>query len=380
MRGTIRQHFLRGGIAVVTSAALLVAFTGLSAAAPPSEHGHSDSHADGSRPGWGCGDRNHVHTGPPGGGGGFNPCRQRGEGDEEGEESGQAALHLSVSAPASAVAGTAFNFTVTAVKRSDTVTSFADTVHFTSSDGAASLPADSVLTNGTGTFSATLHTTGNETITATDTANGSIAGTSGAIAVSVTAAPHFVVSAPANATAGSAFNVTVTAQDQNNNTLTTFGDTVHFTSSDGSAVLPADSTLTNGTGTVSATLRTAGNQTITATDTSNSSMTGTSGAVAVAAAAASHMVISAPATASAGGAFFFTVIAQDQFDNIASAYAGTVHFTSSDGTASLPTNSTLTNGIGTLSVTLHTLGNQTITATDTVNASVTGTSGAITVS
>ncbi|HEY8741663.1 MAG TPA: hypothetical protein VIU62_01075, partial [Chloroflexota bacterium] len=165
-----------------------------------------------------------------------------------------------------------------------------------------------------------------------------------------------------------------------NNTLTTFGDTVHFTSSDGSAVLPADSTLTNGTGTVSATLRTAGNQTITATDTSNSAMTGTSGAIAVSAAAATHMVISAPATASAGGAFFFTVIAQDQFDNIASAYAGTVHFTSSDGTASLPTNSTLTNGIGTFSVTLHTLGNQTITATDTVNASVTGTSGAITVS
>ncbi|HVA26255.1 MAG TPA: hypothetical protein VMW62_17910 [Chloroflexota bacterium] len=194
------------------------------------------------------------------------------------------------------------------------------------------------------------------------------------------AAPHFVVAAPAGATAGSAFNLTVTALDQNNNTITAFGDTVHFTSSDGSAVLPADSTLSNGTGTFSATLHTAGNQTLTATDTSNSSMTGASGTIAVSAAAATHMAVSAPATATAGSALSLTVTAQDQFNNTAPAYAGIVHFTSSDGTASLPANAMLADGAGTFSVTLHALGNQTITATDTMNASVTGTSGAITVS
>src|SRR5207302_11225751 len=89
----------------------------------------------------------------------------------------------------------------------------------------------------------------------------SITGTSNAIAVGAAAASHFAVSAPASATAGSAFNFTVTALDALNNTATSYAGTVHFTSSDGAATLPANSTLTNGTGTFSATLRTPGNQT-----------------------------------------------------------------------------------------------------------------------
>src|SRR5207302_7926694 len=116
-----------------------------------------------------------------------------------------------------------------------------------------------------GTFTVTLKTVGNQTITATDTANSSITGTSNAVAVSPAATSRFVVSAPSSATAGAAFNFTVTAKDAFNNTTPGYGGTVHFTSSDGQAVLPANSTLTNGTGTFSATLRTVGNQTITAT-------------------------------------------------------------------------------------------------------------------
>ena len=55
--------------------------------------------------------------------------------------------------------------------------------HFTSTDGAAVLPANSTLTNGTGTFSATLKTVGTQTITATDTVTASITGASGTIVV-----------------------------------------------------------------------------------------------------------------------------------------------------------------------------------------------------
>jgi len=56
-------------------------------------------------------------------------------------------------------------------------------VHFTSTDGAAALPANATLTNGTGNFSATFNTAGNQTITATDTVNAGITGTSNAIVV-----------------------------------------------------------------------------------------------------------------------------------------------------------------------------------------------------
>ena len=160
--------------------------------------------------------------------------------------------------------------------------------------------------------------------------------------VSAAAATHFVVSAPASATAGSAVTFTVTAKDAFNNTATGYAGTVHFTSSDGAAVLPANTTLTSGAGTFSVTLKTAGNQTITATDTVNSSITGSSSAVTVSAAAATHFVVSAPASATAGSAVTVTVTAQDAFNNTATGYAGTVHFTSSDAAAVLPANSTLT--------------------------------------
>jgi uncharacterized repeat protein (TIGR01451 family) len=291
-----------------------------------------------------------------------------------------AASHFAVSAPATATGNTAFSFTVTALDPfNNAATSYTGTVHFTSSDGAATLPANSTLTNGVGTFSATLRTAGSQTITATDTVTASITGTSNAIAVNVLPATHFTVSAPATASAGTAFSFTVTALDVNNITVLNYAGTVHFTSSDGAAILPANSTLTNGIGTFSVTLKTAGNQTITATDTVAASINGSSGTIVVSAAAASHFIVSAPATAIAGSAFSFTVKALDPFNNPAASYSGTLHFTSSDGAAVLPANSTLTNGSGTFSATLKTSGNQTITATDTVTASITGTSNTIVV-
>src|SRR5439155_16116533 len=155
------------------------------------------------------------------------------------------ATHFSVSAPSSALTGYAFTFTVTALDASNAVaTGYSGTVAFTSSDAAAILPAPSTLTNGTRTFSATLHTPGSQTITATDPASVTsppvIIGTSGTIAVfdSIT----FVVSAPSAVTSGSSFSLTVTAKN-GATTVTGYSGTVHFTSSDGAAVLPANYTF-----------------------------------------------------------------------------------------------------------------------------------------
>jgi hypothetical protein len=89
---------------------------------------------------------------------------------------------FTVSAPSSATAGTPFNFTVTAID-SNSLTGYSGTVHFKSTDSAAALPANYTLTKGKGTFSATLNTAGNQTITATDTVYGSVTGTSKAVKV-----------------------------------------------------------------------------------------------------------------------------------------------------------------------------------------------------
>ena len=257
-------------------------------------------------------------------------------------------------------------------------------MHFSSGDALAVLPANATLTNGTGTFSATLKTAGNQTITATDTVTASITGTSNTITVSAAAGTHLVVSAPASATSGTAFSFTVTALDQFNNVATAYGGTVHFTSSDAGAgtALPTDSTLTNGVGTFSATLKTAGPQTITAKDTVTASITGTSNQIVVSGSGATHFVVSAPAATTNGVAFNFTVTAKDASNNTATGYVGTVHFTASDGSATLPADFTFTlanNGTAAFSATLRTIGNQTVTATDTVTASITGTSSTINV-
>jgi hypothetical protein len=288
------------------------------------------------------------------------------------------ATHLSLTAPAAAVTGVAIQVMVTAQDvANNTVTNYSGTVHFTSTDAKAVLPANSTLTNGTGTFSMTFETSGAQTITATDTVTASITGTSNSITVTGPAT-HLSLTAPAAAVTGVAIQVMVTAQDVANNTVTNYSGTVHFTSSDAKAVLPANSTLTNGTRTFSVTFETSGVQTITATDTVTASVTGTSNSITVSG-AATHFSVTAPASVTAGTAFNITVTALDALNNVATSYAGTVHFTSSDPQADLPPNSTLLNGSNTFPAALKTAGSQTITATDTATASITGTSSSINV-
>src|SRR5262249_17767161 len=130
-------------------------------------------------------------------------------------------------------------------------------------------------------------------------------------------------------------------------------------------------------------LVTAGNQTVTATDTANGSVTG-SATETVVAAAATHLAVSAPVNATAGTPFTVTVTAQDAYNNAASSYTRTVQFTSSDGAAALPSPyvfTALDNGTHTFTngVTLNTTGSQTVTATDSVIPSITG-SAAVNVS
>jgi hypothetical protein len=114
MRGRLAGTLLRGTIAVATSALMLGTFVGLSAAAPGGEHGKPaqsqkqngqpasnqsrgnsvnapgqvaksqaatsgdalDPEELSTRPGWGCGDTNHLHSGPPGDPDAVSPCTE----------------------------------------------------------------------------------------------------------------------------------------------------------------------------------------------------------------------------------------------------------------------------------------------------------------
>jgi probable HAF family extracellular repeat protein len=88
-------------------------------------------------------------------------------------------------------------------------------------------------------------------------------------------------------------------------------------------------------------------------------------------------VISTATSANAGATITVNVAALDAFNDTVTGYAGTVHFSSTDSSAVLPANSTLTNGTGTFTVQVNTGGTQTVSATDTVTGSITGVSAAI---
>jgi hypothetical protein len=139
------------------------------------------------------------------------------------------------------------------------------------------------------------------------------------------------------ATTGNSF--TVTARNAVGSTDTAFTGTIHFTSSDPKAVLPADYTFTaadQGTHTFSAILKTAGLQSITATDTTTASFTGTEESIRVNPAAASTMLVSSyrsPITAGDQGSFYVTL--ENPYGNIATGYAGTVRFSTSDPLATM---------------------------------------------
>ena len=277
------------------------------------------------------------------------------------------ATHFTLGVPGAVTAGAGFNFTVTAQDQfGNTDTGYLGTVGFFTTDpGAVTLPAPSTFSAGVGSFSATLATAGNQNLTATDQSVSSITGISNTINVSAAAATHYAVSAPGSVSRGIGFTVTVTAEDQFNNTATSYTGTVGFSSSDGPATLPAPSTLSAGIGSFSATLGTLGSQTLTATDTQTPSITGSSATIVVNRPPATHFAFSvSSASTTAGIVFSFTVTAEDQFNNTVINFTSTVNFSSSDSAATLPASSTLTNGVGTFSATLVTAGNQTVTVTD----------------
>jgi hypothetical protein len=94
--------------------------------------------------------------------------------------------------------------------------------------------------------------------------------------VNAAAASKFIISAPTSVSAGVAFSLTLTVEDAYGNVVTGYTGTIHFTSTDNKATLPANYTFTAAdkgvhtfTGLV---LRKISVRTITVTDTHNSAL------------------------------------------------------------------------------------------------------------
>ncbi len=145
---------------------------------------------------------------------------------------------------------------------------------------------------------------------------------------------HFLVSAPTSVTAGSPLVVTVSAHNTFDLVVNDYGGTVHLTGSDPIATYSGDSGLTSGVGFFAIALTRSGSQTVTAIDTTDNSIAGTSGTILVNAAAADHFMIRSPTgTPSTGAPTDIMVTALDRFNNTDTRFTGAVTLSSNDPTA-----------------------------------------------
>ena len=220
--------------------------------------------------------------------------------------------------------------------------------------------------------------------------------------ISPPAGTQFVITSfITNVNVGAPCQFTVTAVDGNNNPVSGYSGTVHFSDyffARGAVsapyptgiILPPDAEIAGGTGTFTATPETSGVLVITATDKKNSSITGISGFILVSQGqpisapltTPSYFIVALPGSAVAGEPVECAVAAVNEYDNSppgcrafrnSSNYYCQLVFSSTDKNASLPANLVLNNGSGTFSLTFNTPGRQSIKVTQNyygVNISV----------
>jgi hypothetical protein len=281
------------------------------------------------------------------------------------------AVSLRVVVTSTAMAGQPLSVVVTARDATGKiVTGYTGTVTLTSGDSQAVLPAAYAYTKksaGTHTFSVKLMSAGSQTIGAADA--GQLSG-SGSVTVSLGSVAGFGFTglSPARSGAGQFFNVS--AVNSYGVLVPGYVGTVHFTSSDPAAILPADLTFSSDDGSTVQqylTMKAAGTKTVTARDTVNAKITGTA-KVTVTSGTPAKLVVSAPKTLVNGQTLAYKVTALDLAGNVATEYSGTVKFKSDDDFDDLPADYTFVaatdKGVHTFSPSLDHFSDHTITVSD----------------
>jgi hypothetical protein len=291
-----------------------------------------------------------------------------------------ASLHVNM--PANASAGVPVNVTVVAENAAgQRAWNYSGTVTFSSSDGLAHLPGNYHFTPrdlGRHTFQVILSSAGSQLVTVKDIANGTLTGSAATIVHAAPAATHFVVIGPSNALTGTTTNVVILAVDASGNRDWNYSGAVTLTSSDIHAILPGGATFVLGQFgrlVVPVVFKTGGTQTLTATATTGSPpIRGQASFNVIAVGPVTHFEVFDMGTASVGSPAGVLIVALDANNRVVPGYTGTVHFTSTDGSAMLPLDYTFQpadNGRHAFSVIFNTAGTETLTVTDKSNTSIT---------
>jgi len=264
------------------------------------------------------------------------------------------------------------------------VVASADEVLITSTDPAGSTPVAGKMNTGYTQVSLSLGTVGAQTLTITNTTAGTIMGmTTDPIQVIAAAADHFEIDAIASSqTAGVPVEVTIRATDVNSNTIPDyFGDAILAANTGPGSISLQAITFTNGVWTGDMIFKGAGGAvTFSCSDYSSPPHTGTSNSFQVLPGPFVGLQVLLPGQTAMGGTetgytgeptshnavsgFTMNVRAVDEFWNRVPTINDRIALGSTDEFASMPAETTLSNGEITIPVILYKGGFQTITAAD----------------
>ncbi len=291
--------------------------------------------------------------------------------------------HFLLLARPTVYAGAPANVLVVALDASNhRVRNYTGTVALTSTGSGDTLPGSYTFgagDRGLHLFQVTFGTPNTtDTVTATDASNN----LTGQVAVNVQppqVATHFLVLTQPQVYAGSPSNVLVVALDASNHRVRGYSGTVQLTSSVSGDTLPANYTFgasDHGLHLFQVTFGAADTETLTATDTANSSLTGSVSVTVNPPQVATHFLILTRHHVEVGQTTYVLVAALDASNHLVRGYTGTVHFAGSDSNVTLPADyqfQASDNGFHFFPVTFTATGSETLTVSDTGNGSLTGT-------
>jgi hypothetical protein len=275
-------------------------------------------------------------------------------------------------------AGTSELLTVEAVDTGGTIlSSYNGTVDFSSTDpNLQGLPSSYYFSNtAIESFSITFETTGTQTITAQDFDN-RMSSSSGPVFITAGSFDKFGFIGLQSDVAGTTQSFTVEAEDAYGNEVSNFSQIVSFSSTDPNATgLPPTYTFSTPSEILSIDFKTAGTQSITATD---GGVTSSSNPVSITAGPFAKFGFIGLSNEAAGTTQSFTVEAEDTFGNEVSSFtSATVEFSSSDPNAIIPSSTFLfSSPSAVLPIDFRTAGTQTVYAAD---GTVTSSSNPVTI-
>ncbi|HKW51119.1 MAG TPA: hypothetical protein VJQ53_05230, partial [Candidatus Eisenbacteria bacterium] len=319
-----------------------------------------------------------------------------------GETAAPGTVNGKTGTPKAQVVGIPFDITVRACDNTwTTVTTISNSIQITSSDASATLPSPAQLNSGTRTFTVTMNSGGNFNVLAHDQTDNTIPdGVSAQVLTQVLASFTFENISQKHKYAGVADATTLTARDPNGNVVTGYSGPAglkELTSFGDGRIVPASVTLTNGVWSGNVTMYRAdessinrGNANKYAYDLNNPAKNGTSDPFIVHPGSFSKVqivvpgetplpgsvsgVTGSPATQAVGTAFVASVYATDAYWNPVGSGDNVRVVSNTDPAETVsPSSGTMSNGFRTFTVTLNTVGTQTLTASDLTNGSITAT-------